>query len=120
MAKLGVEIKKGHRWGGVRRGPDGRLRCELASGEVLECEQLLFAAGRIGRSAGLNLDAIGVRPDERGGIPVDGSYRTSAPSVYAAGDVIWIRWVPKRKVHAGCLTGEDIADIRLGKKNHVQ
>jgi NAD(P) transhydrogenase len=88
MAKLGVEIKKGHRWGSVRRGPDGRLRCELASGEMLECEQLLFAAGRIGRSAGLNLDAIGVRPDERGGIPVDGSYRTSAPNVYAAGDVI--------------------------------
>lgn len=55
---------------------------------MLECEQLLFAAGRIGRSAGLNLDAIGVRPDERGGIPVDGSYRTSAPNVYAAGDVI--------------------------------
>lgn len=88
MSGMGIEIRKGHRWGAIHRSPSGRLLCDLADGSVLECEQLLFAAGRIGQSAGLGLETIGVTPDDRGALKVDGSYRTSAPHVYAAGDVI--------------------------------
>lgn len=88
MRHLGIEIKKGHRWGKVHRNEKGRLLCDLQSGEVLECEQLLFAAGRVGQSGRLNLGAIGITPDDRGAIAVDASYRTTAPNVYAVGDVI--------------------------------
>lgn len=88
MTHLGIEIRKGHRWGKIHRNERGRLLCDLADGSVLECEQLLFAAGRIGQSAGLGLEDIGVIPDERGALKVDGNYRTSVPHVYAAGDVI--------------------------------
>jgi len=88
MATLGIEIKKGHRWGQVHRAPSGRLLCDLASGEVLECEQLLFAAGRVGQSAGLGLDSVGLTPDDRGALKVDRCYRTEVDHVYAVGDVI--------------------------------
>lgn len=88
MATLGIVIKKGHRWGKVHRAANGRLLCDLASGEVLECEQLLFAAGRVGQSAGLGLESVGLTPDDRGALKVDASYRTEVEHIYAVGDVI--------------------------------
>ena len=89
MRHLGVEVRKGHRWGRVHRAPSGRLLCDLADGSVLECEKLLFAAGRVGNTAGLGLDAVGLTASDRGAIDVDdATYRTAVPHVYAVGDVI--------------------------------
>ncbi len=93
-SSLGIEIRKGHRWGAVHRAPSGRLLCDLMDGpgggidSVLECEKLLFAAGRVGATQGLGLEAIGLKADPRGAIAVDSFYRTSVPNVYATGDVI--------------------------------
>ncbi|CAN5681689.1 Si-specific NAD(P)(+) transhydrogenase [soil metagenome] len=69
-----------------RKGKD--IVVELQSGDVLHCDRLLFAAGRTGRSADLDLAKVGVTADKRGYIPVDDSYCTTTPSIYAAGDVI--------------------------------
>jgi NAD(P) transhydrogenase len=57
------------------------------AGEIA-AEKLLFAAGRSGATAKLNLEAVGVKLLKRGYIEVDHDYRTSVPSIYAAGDVI--------------------------------
>jgi NAD(P) transhydrogenase len=54
----------------------------------LACDKLLFAAGRSGATAGLNLEGVGVKLAQRGYIQVDTDYRTSVPSILAAGDVI--------------------------------
>lgn len=86
--RLGIEIRKGHRWGSIHRDDDGKLRCDLADGSVLVCEKLLFAAGRVGNTDDLGLERVGLTPDERGSLKVDEHFRTSAPSIYAAGDVI--------------------------------
>src|SRR5947207_11703468 len=48
----------------------------------------LFAAGRVGNTEDLALDEAAVDVDERGRITVDDCYRTTAPGIYAAGDVI--------------------------------
>ncbi len=64
------------------------LEVTLASGETLRPEKVIFAAGRIGNTSGLGLDAAGVATDERGRIVVDERYRTTADGIYAAGDVI--------------------------------
>jgi NAD(P) transhydrogenase len=48
----------------------------------------LFAAGRAGNIESLGLDEAGVETDARGRIVVDGTYRTTAEGIYAAGDVI--------------------------------
>jgi NAD(P) transhydrogenase len=60
----------------------------LAHGEVLRPERVLMAAGRMGNTEALDLPGVGVETDERGRIRVDTQYRTTAPGIYAAGDVI--------------------------------
>ncbi|MEW2914046.1 Si-specific NAD(P)(+) transhydrogenase [Leisingera sp. JC11] len=61
----------------------------LANGRHVRSEMLLFAAGRMGATAALNLDAVGLKTDHRGRISVDRkTYQTAVPHIYAAGDVI--------------------------------
>ncbi len=53
----------------------------------LACGQILVAAGRRPVTAGLNLDAAGVKTGGRGEIVTDESGRTANPRIWAAGDV---------------------------------
>jgi len=87
MAELGVTLHLGERAETVERR-DGRLVCALPSGLELAADKVLVTAGRVGNTAGLGLEALGVKTDERGRIMVDETFRTAAPGVYAAGDVI--------------------------------
>ncbi len=48
---------------------------------------LLVATGRTPRTSGLGLDLVGVKFDDRSGIQVDDSLRTSNRRIYASGDV---------------------------------
>ncbi|HZS41651.1 MAG TPA: Si-specific NAD(P)(+) transhydrogenase [Polyangia bacterium] len=67
---------------------DGKLAVQLDGGRRLHPEHVLFAGGRVGNTAGLGLDAAGVKVDAKGRIVVGEDYQTAAPGVYAAGDVI--------------------------------
>jgi NAD(P) transhydrogenase len=87
MGSLGVTFHLGERADTVDRG-DGCLRVHLASGGSIEAEQVLVTSGRVGTIAGLGLEELGVRTDERGRILVDETFRTTVPNVFAAGDVI--------------------------------
>lgn len=51
-------------------------------------ERLLVAAGRAPNTDGLGLDHAGVRTDEKGFVVVDEFLQTTAPNIWAAGDVI--------------------------------
>ena len=64
------------------------LNVDLSTGEALRPDTLLFAAGRVANTEGLELDSAGVALDSRGRIVVDDAFRTSVPGVYAAGDVL--------------------------------
>lgn len=67
---------------------DGQLTVTLPDGEVLRPDKVLFAAGRVGNTDGLGLREAGVELDERRRVVVDEHFRTTAPGIYAAGDVI--------------------------------
>lgn len=54
----------------------------------IEAEELLFATGRNPNTDRLNAEKAGVELDERGFVKVNNEMRTSAPDVWAAGDVI--------------------------------
>ncbi|MEM9681709.1 MAG: Si-specific NAD(P)(+) transhydrogenase [Pseudomonadota bacterium] len=70
-------------------GDDGKsVSIHLESGKKLTTEQALYSIGRTGATAGLALENIGLTPRARGLLDVDDNFRTSVPSVYAAGDVI--------------------------------
>lgn len=71
----------------VRRSEAG-LQVRLQTGQMLQADAVLYATGRAPRTQGLGLAEQGVALDERGAIVVDEQYRSSVPSVYAAGDVI--------------------------------
>ena len=70
---------------------DGPNRCvtQTEDGRELASDMVLFAAGRVGATDTLGLDACGLAADSRGRIAVDPiTYRTIVPHIFAAGDVI--------------------------------
>lgn len=87
MKNLGIRLVQNVRWNGVAREGD-RILTRLGNGETLVSEDVLFAAGRIGNTDDMGLEAIGVAPNSRGYLDVDAEYRTKVPHVLAAGDVI--------------------------------
>ncbi|NOJ81691.1 Si-specific NAD(P)(+) transhydrogenase [Myxococcus xanthus] len=72
----------------VTRGMDAPIRMTLSSGAVLETDQLLVASGRTANTAGLGLEALGVKVGPRGQVEVGPTYQTALPHIYAVGDVI--------------------------------
>ncbi|MGZ4149187.1 MAG: FAD-dependent oxidoreductase, partial [Actinomycetota bacterium] len=88
MTELGVTFRLGEAVADVGRDAEGALRCALAGGEALTSDAVLVSMGRQGNVDTLDLDAAGVEADARGRVVVDGEFRTSAPGVYAAGDVV--------------------------------
>jgi NAD(P) transhydrogenase len=87
MGGLGIRLELGRRWQGVVPTGEG-VMTTLDDGTEVASEQLLFAAGRVGRTEDLGLDAVGLRGDARGCLTVDADYRTDVPSILAVGDVI--------------------------------
>ena len=67
---------------------DGTVVANLESKKRLSGDALLYAVGRQGNIAELNLTAAGIEADSRGRIPVDKDFRTKVPHIYAVGDVI--------------------------------
>lgn len=61
---------------------------ETENGELLRGDRVLVAVGRRANTDGLGLETVGVTPDARGFIPVNEHFLTSAPGIYAIGDVI--------------------------------
>jgi NAD(P) transhydrogenase len=48
----------------------------------------MYSIGRVGATGGLNLEPIGLQPDERGRLQVNDHFQTSVPHIYAVGDVV--------------------------------
>ncbi|MBZ5605165.1 MAG: Si-specific NAD(P)(+) transhydrogenase [Acidobacteriia bacterium] len=72
----------------VEETPEGGVVANLESKKKIAGDALLYAVGRQGNIAELNLGAAGIEADNRGRIPVDADYRTKAPHIFAVGDVI--------------------------------
>ncbi len=87
FASMGMDVRNATGMQSVDRDDRG-LRVVLTDGADLRPDKVLIASGRSGNTETLDLDAAGVKVDERGLIVVGKSFETSAPGVYAAGDVI--------------------------------
>jgi glutathione reductase (NADPH) len=71
----------------ISAGADGqRIARTMKHGEIA-VDQVMLALGRVPNTKGLGLENAGVKIDERGAIIVDAFSRTSAPGIYALGDV---------------------------------
>lgn len=90
----------------------GTLTVGAPGGEqTLAAERFLVAVGRRPLTAGLGLEACGVRLD-RGYIVVDERFRTGCPTIYAIGDVIGGMLL----AHEASAEGAAAAEIIAGKE----
>ena len=85
--KQGLDFQLGVRVTGARKDGDGCI-VEAEGREPLRCDRVLVCVGRKPYTEDLGLENVGLTPDNRGRLVVDGHYRTSAPGVFAIGDVI--------------------------------
>ena len=85
----GIDIRTGAELVRVRRegGEIGVSARVKDKGEKFAAAQILFATGRTPNTRDLNLTACGVAVDKKGAITVDETMQTSAPHIWAAGDV---------------------------------
>jgi dihydrolipoamide dehydrogenase len=87
LAKQGLEFRLGTRvTAGRAEGPGAVVGAE--GQDPIRCTRILLAVGRIPNTENLGLESVGVTPDSRGRIPVGPRFDTTAPGVYAIGDVI--------------------------------
>ena len=65
-----------------------RVVTTLKSSKQAVSEKLLYTMGRVGNTDMLNLNAVGIKSNERGGLNVNENFQTALPHIYAIGDVI--------------------------------
>jgi len=83
IVRLGAKVT------GIAKDESGKVVTTLEDGRAIRTEMLLFAAGRVGATAGLGLENCGLAVDNRGRLKVDPkTFQTEVPHIYAAGDVI--------------------------------
>jgi NAD(P) transhydrogenase len=87
LRERGVIIRHREEYERIEPRDDGVV-VHLKSRKQLKTDVLLWANGRTGNTDTLNLEAIGIVPNQRGQIDVDEDFRTAAEGVYAVGDVI--------------------------------
>jgi NAD(P) transhydrogenase len=85
----------------------------LKSGRKIKSDLLLWANGRTGNTDGMNLDAIGLQPNQRGHLPVNERYQTVLPHVFAVGDVIGPPALASAAYQQGGYVGQCIVDPSL-------
>ncbi|MEV8315006.1 mycothione reductase [Streptomyces sp. NPDC059900] len=80
------DLRLGRRATAVHGAP-GDLTVNLDDGARLRADSLLVAVGRRSNADTLHVDKTGIACDEHGLITVDAQLRTSAPGVWALGDI---------------------------------
>ena len=86
----GIRVVRGADVRRIDDGPDEALVTVAANGaeEHLPADAVLVATGRRPNVAGLNLEAAGVELTGRGAVRTDEHLRTTAPNIWAMGDVV--------------------------------
>ena len=88
-------------------GGEAGVTLRLAGGTEVTAARVLVAVGRRPVSAGLGYEQAGVQVDERGFVVTDESCRTSAPGVFAAGDVAGPPLLAHWAYHQGTVAAEN-------------
>ncbi len=83
----GIGLHLGARVARAFARPGGAVGIALEDGREIAGSHLLAAVGRRPNTDDLGCEAGGIRLDAKGFVAVDDQYRTSAPGVYAVGDV---------------------------------
>ena len=101
----------------ARKGKVVEVTATDKKGDTVELkgDYCLVAVGRKAFTQGLNAEAAGIKINERGQVEVDGHLRTTAPNIYAIGDVIKGAMLAHKAEEEGVMVAELIA----GQQPHI-
>ena len=88
----------------------------LESGKKMRADCLLFANGRTGNTADLNLANAGLKADGRGQLKVNDQYQTQVDNIYAVGDVIGYPSLASAAYDQGRLAASAMIDHKSNAK----
>ncbi len=86
--------------------------------ETLDAEQVLVAIGFKPNSAGLGLEELGVKMDQRGAVEIDDRMATNVPGIWAIGDVTGKLMLAHVGSAQGIVCAEHIAGVETVKLNY--
>jgi dihydrolipoamide dehydrogenase len=87
--KQGMEFRLGTRVTSAKFDKQrGVCVVQCADAEPIECDRVLIAVGRAPATQDLGLESAGIKLDNKGRIPVDDHFQTTARHIYAIGDCI--------------------------------
>jgi len=119
LEKQGLKFRLSTKVTGAEKKKSGvTLRLEASAGgkaETLDCDVVLVAIGRRPYTEGLGLAEAGVAIDNAGRIKIDGHFQTTAPGIYAIGDVV----AGPQLAHKASDEGVAVAEILAGQAGHV-
>lgn len=90
LKKQGIAFRMGTQVTGMEK-KNGKAVLQLKAGdktEEMECDKVLVAVGRKPVLTGLGLEDAGVSTNGNGRVAVNDNYETSAPGIYAIGDIV--------------------------------
>ncbi len=111
LVKQGLLIKNSVKIGEIINGSDNVTINYEHNGEQfsLVADKLLVSIGRVPNTNGLNVDAVGLKLDDRGFIVVDADCRTNLPNVWAIGDVVRGPMLAHKASEEGVIVAERLA-----------
>ena len=118
FTKQGLKIALGVKVGTIKTGKnDVSVEYTTADGKAATAvfDKLIVSIGRVPNTIGLNVEAAGVNLDERGFVIVDADCKTSAPNVWAVGDVVRGPMLAHKAEEEGAAVAERIA----GQHPHI-
>lgn len=116
--KQGLKFELGVSIGDIKVAKKGvTVHYKTATGEDAkgEFDKLIVSVGRTPNTASLNLDAVGVKLNERGFIEVDHDCATAVAGIWAIGDVIPGPMLAHKAEDEGVVVAERI----VGQKPHI-
>ena len=118
LKKQGVKFYLSHKVNGVSRNGDEVVvtATDKKDAEVeFKGDYVLVSVGRKAYTDGLNLEAAGLKTDDRGRIGVNDHLQTEIANIYAIGDVVRGAMLAHKAEEEGVFVAETIA----GQKPHI-
>lgn len=114
LKKQGLEFKLGTKVLGAEKTEAGKVivkaeNVKKGAVEEYEVDTLLVSVGRRPYTNNLGLDTVGIATDDKGRIPVNERFQTSADNIYAIGDCVPGPMLAHKAEDEGIITVEGMA-----------
>jgi dihydrolipoamide dehydrogenase len=122
LSKTGIQFYLGHKLTALgKSGNIVHLKAQSADGQEvsLDGDYCLVAIGRKPYSDSLNLDAVGVKKDDKGRIMVNERLETTTRGIYAIGDVVTGPMLAHKASEEGIWVAETLAGQKPPLPNYA-